>query len=319
MRTNQLLAELRKVKLLGAFREHFAQENAASSGGIKASSTYVVQRLPELRQKVNMAAPLPVIGSLVLEMNDSAVLQTLYPRIVLDIKTFLELSSLAQRIDAYVDAIIGVIVASGGDNIEENEVSIRLPLATQIASVADSLSRLDRVLNQAMSVLEESPKISVKRWENGSLWVDILVGSISGVVLIGGLAWAAACAFKKYQEGRVLEKLTESLGMKNQVLGVIRDGVDKAVNVVIDAEARRLDEKHSKGKGDPETIKRLQFCISELYDMMRAGTEVHPSLLAPEEVKNLFPNMEEVLSLPSTQKMLKEHSDADSGQEVASE
>ena len=252
---------------------------------------------------------LPVVGPLASEINRSQPLQMLYEQVDVEAQLYATLLGLAQRIDIYIEAIVGVIASSGAGAADENEVSIKLPTANQLSNVVESLSRIDKILSQAMSILPESPPISVRRWENGSLWIDMLVGSASGVVLIGGIAWAAACAFKKYQEGRLLEKMSESLGMKNEVLGVLRDGVDRAVNEIIDAEAKRLDEKHSKAKGEVETIGRLQFCIRELYEMVRAGTEVHPSLLAPEDVKNVFPNMEEVLGLPSTQKLLTQHSD----------
>jgi hypothetical protein len=275
--------------------------------GTRNDYTYSINNLDALRQKIVLAIPLPAVGDLARMIDSSEPLQKLYKNVEIQAQTYSDLLGLAQRIDIYIEAIVGVILSSGVGAEDGNEVSIKLPKASQLSNVVEALSRIDKIFSQAMSVLPESPAVNVKRWENGSLWIDMLVGSASGVVLIGGLTWAAACAFKKYQEGRLLEKMTDSLGLKNDLLAVLRDGVDKAVNEIIDAEAKRLDAKHSKGKGDVETIGRLQFCIRELYEMIRVGTEVHPSLLAPEDVRNVFPNMEEVLGLPSTQKLLTQH------------
>jgi hypothetical protein len=66
-------------------------------------------------------------------------------------------------------------------------------------------------------------------------------------------------------------------------------------------------------KGDPETIQRLTHCVRSLFEMMQQGTEVHPSLTSPQEVKDVFPNMAEVLGLPSPTKLLKDHSESDEG------
>lgn len=305
MRSSQLLSKLKQIQICGSFAGHFKQTHRVNGGML-----HTVERLSDLRIKVHLATELPVIGPLASEINESQPLQMLYEKVDIEPQTWMTLSSTANKIDVYIEAIIAVITAVSGGSPDENEVSIKIPSANQLGSVTESLSRIDRFLNQAMSILPESPSFTVRRWDNGSLWIDVLVSSVSGVILIGGLAWAAACAFKKYQEGRILEKMTESLGMKNELLGVIRDGVDKAVNEVIDAEARRLDAKHSKAKGEPESIQRLQFCIRELYEMVRSGTEIHPSLLAPEDVKNVFPNMEEILSLPSTQKLLTDQGEA---------
>ena len=134
-------------------------------------------------------------------------------------------------------------------------------------------------------------------------------------MLIGGITWAAACAFKKFQEGKLIEKLSEGIDIKNEALVSMRDSVAFAIESVIQAEAPRLDAKHSKGKGDPETIQRLQYCIRQTYEMIKEGTEIHAALVAPEDVKNVFPNMAEILGLPSAQKLLKEHAEAEQKQD----
>ena len=311
MRSNQILAKLRQIQALDSFSSHLVQTTPATTSSTKAASAYSINNLDVLRDKVQMAVMLPVVEKIAIEFSELAPLQMAYRWVDIDHMAYLKLNALARKLDIYIEAMAGVIAGSNDEGATENEVSIRLPSANHLASVSESLARLDKVFGQAMSVLPESPKVTVKRWETGSLWIDILVGSVSGVVLIGGLAWAAACSYKKFQEGRLLEKMSESLGIKNEVLGAIRDGVARSVDEMISAEAARLEAKHSKGKGDPETIQRLQFCIREFYDMIRSGAEIHPSLQAPEDVKNVFPNMEQVFGLPSAQKLLKEHGEGD--------
>ena len=191
---------------------------------------------------------------------------------------------------------------------------VRLGQATQIGIVADALRRLDLILNQGLSILPEPETAQAKSWETGSLWINMLAGSVAGVVLIGGIAWSAACAFKKYQEGCVVQRLVGSMDKKNEALDALVSGIEGAVSIIITEEATRLDQNHSAKKGDAETISRLRNCIKELFELMKGGVEIHPSLMAPEAVKNVFPNFSDLLGHPTSQGLLKEHSEQSSSE-----
>jgi hypothetical protein len=85
-----------------------------------------------------------------------------------------------------------------------------------------------------------------------------------------------------------------------------------------EAEALRLDAKYSKSEGGAEIIQRIHFCIRQTFGMItkREG-EIHPARMAPEEVKNVFPNMAEMLALRLTQKLFKEHPDASDSSDLS--
>lgn len=54
--------------------------------------------------------------------------------------------------------------------------------------------------------------------ENGSICIDIYVGSLQAVTLIGSVAWASAVLYKKIQEGKVMFEQVKSLEIKNESL-----------------------------------------------------------------------------------------------------
>lgn len=298
MRIANLLTELQILADRGKFTDHFVTN---------ASGTNIIA-LDALRVKLGEAMSLPALASRAKAIYESPPLRLDYESVVIEKSVYVGLRAQAAAIDSFIEAILTFLGAF--TPVTGSEISVKLPPVSQLSDVILRLEKTEKMFSQALSILEEPTTIKVVGWENGSLWVDLAVGSAAGVALIGGVTWAAACAYKKYQEGRLVEKVSEGFGIRNEMLSSLRESVSKAIDSVVEAEAKRLDAKHSKGKGDPETIQRLQFCIRQTFDMIKEGTEIHPALMAPEEVKNVFPNMAEILALPSTQKLLKEHSDA---------
>lgn len=313
MRITPLLISIQNLKSLGAFSAHF--DSDYKNGNWR----YTVSNLPQLREKLEAALSIPVVQKIAELLYTSKPLRMAYAEVDIQSSAYPPLKALADKIDVYLESMELLLKSIGASDSGDAEISVKLSKASNLSEVNIQLESLDQTLTQALSVLPEPPTLRVSRWENGSLWIDLLVGSAAGVMLIGGVTWAAACAFKKFQEGKLIEKASESLGIKNEVLGSLRDGVAFAIETVIQAEAKRLDEKHSKNKGDAETIQRLQHCIRQTFDMIKEGTEIHPALMMPEDVKNVFPNMAELLALPSAQKLLKEHAEAEGEQSTPPE
>src|SRR5262249_31527900 len=61
-------------------------------------------------------------------------------------------------------------------------------------------------------------KITVRGWENGSLWINFALGSAAFVVIVGAAMWSAAVVRKKWIEGDLLVKQAEALDIKNELL-----------------------------------------------------------------------------------------------------
>lgn len=303
MRNELLLQKIRELTAQGSFSGHF------ESDYVNNSRYYRVKRLPQLRDKLEFALQLPVLSKIAEDIFRAPPLRMVFAEVDVSNHVYSKLQEHAYSLDASVGAMGELLAVIVGTTVIEQTVSIKFKQASNLADVNRQLDRLDQTLTQALSVLPEVPSLSVSRWENGSLWIDLLIGSVAGVVLIGGITSVAASAYKKWQEGVLIRKTSESLGIKNEVLKSLNDQISFAIETLIQAEAKRLDEKHSK-KGDPETIQRLQYAIRQIFEMIKEGTEVHPALMAPENVKNAFPDMADILGLPSSQKLLKDHSES---------
>lgn len=72
---------------------------------------------------------------------------------------------------------------------------------------------------------------------------------------------------------------------------------------MIQAEAEHIESEHFKNKA-PENIERIKNSITTFADLIGRGAEIHPALVAPENVTNLFPDPTKLISVESKIKRL---------------
>lgn len=190
---------------------------------------------------------------------------------------------------------------SGESNIDS--ISIKLPPINDFEDLAKVSSELHKILTQAIVNDEINGQVRIDSVENGSIWLDIYLGSAAAVSLVGSLSWAAAVIYKKVQEGKIFEEHAKSLSIKNDSLQEIQKKQKEALAIMIDAEARNLYDENFSGNNN-EQIERLKNSIKLLSNLIEKGAEVHPALNQPEKVKNLFPKMNQLQTVESKIKKL---------------
>jgi hypothetical protein len=79
----------------------------------------------------------------------------------------------------------------------------------------------------------------------------------------------------------------------------------KLLNGIVTAEAIHL-EKEAYGEENPERLERIKHSIEMMQGLLEKGAEVHPALMAPEQVKNLFPDFHKLGSVESKIKQITE-------------
>lgn len=203
------------------------------------------------------------------------------------------------RIVGSVSQSIGQI---GGEN-EQDSVSIKLPDIRDFKELSDISADFHKILSQSILNDQINGEVRIDNVENGSIWIDVYLGSAAAVSLIGGLAWASSVIYKKINEGRIIEQHVTSLKIKNDSLKEIQEKQKKALDLMIEAEAKNLYSDNFEGN-DNEQIERLKMSIKMLSDLIDRGAEIHPALNQPESVKNLFPKSKELELIESRIKKL---------------
>jgi hypothetical protein len=188
----------------------------------------------------------------------------------------------------------------------ENSISIKLPEIKDFDDLSKTANIFNQIFTQSIINEEINGEVSIESFETGSVWIDVYLGSVTAITLIGSLAWSAAVVFKKIQEGRIIEEHVRSLKIKNESLKEIKEAQKKAIDLMIDAEARQLYSENFTSDKNNEQIERLKHSLRLLAEQIEKGAEIHPALNAPETVSQLFPDMKKLDLIESKIKKLKE-------------
>ncbi|GAA4372129.1 hypothetical protein GCM10023186_01270 [Hymenobacter koreensis] len=198
-----------------------------------------------------------------------------------------------------LDALSSTIKDQPSDSI-----NVRLPDSIKDFHDLEKFSHdLHIALSQTVIEDEIGGKVEITGVENGSIWLQIFLGSSAAVLLVGSLVWAAMVIYKKKQEGDLLAQQVRGLGIRNTAVEEIQQAQQALLKEVIDAEANHINEENYDIK-NPERVERLKHSIELFSKLIEKGTEIYPSLAAPENVSNLFPNINNLTGVVSKIKQI---------------
>jgi hypothetical protein len=182
---------------------------------------------------------------------------------------------------------------------DPNAVLFKLPESDDLKEIAKSLDDFHKILSQTVLHSSIGGEIKVKGVLSGSIWFQVLLGSLTAVSVVGSLFWSAAVILKKFKEAQMFEEHARGLGIKNESLKELVDAQKKASAIMLEAESKQLYAEHYKEDYDPEQIERIKHSIELMVGLIQKGAEVHPSLNAPEQVANLFPKVADLSLIES--------------------
>jgi len=188
-----------------------------------------------------------------------------------------------------------------------NSVFVKAPPLTEFSDMILFEGQLKKALSQIIYHPKIEARLELKSWESGSpLWLELALGTQAAVNIVGAAAWAGAVVYKKIQEGRMHQEYVRGLKLKNDHLESILQAEKQLLNEVVNAEAENIALSNYDGDNSQETLERVKLTIKEFAEIIEKGAEIHPALQAPEPVKNLFPNFNNLLATESKIKQLAE-------------
>jgi hypothetical protein len=183
-----------------------------------------------------------------------------------------------------------------------NSINIKLPPVNDF----DELSRVSRDIHLGLTQVIYNEEINgetkIVSVENGSIWFNVFVG-VSAITVVASLVWASAVIYKKIQEGKLLAQQVRGLKVKNDSLEDILKAQKAETDAMIQAEAEHICSEHFNNNA-PENIERIKNSITTFAELIGRGAEIHPALVAPENVSNLFPDPTKLLGVESKIKKL---------------
>lgn len=265
--------------------------------------------LLELRTRIECLQGIPGFDAELASLNQSIIFRTTNNQIGIP---HAEWSSLTNSFGPFATKLKGLkqYLNAFLSRQDANSIFVKVPPVTQLSDIIAFEGQLKTALSQIIFHPKIEARLELRSWESGSpLWLELALGTQAAVNIVGAAAWAGAVVFKKIQEGRLHQEYVRGLKLKNDSLQAIVEAEKQLLSEIINAEAVNIALSNYDGDKSQETIERVKLTIQQFAEMIEKGTEIHPALQAPEPVKNLFPNFNNLLATESKIKQLQEKTD----------
>lgn len=248
-----------------------------------------IEGLVDFRNAVNQIAEIKSLQWITDKIKESPVFRTISDKFSISKTQARELELLSDKLLLVAAAFREVIKSQLSE--EKNEsIVIKLPEDRNLRTLVDDLDTIEKAISQIVINDEIDGVVQVNTWEPGSLWIEIYLGSIAAVSLVGSSVWAAMVIRKKREEAKMFEQHARTLELKNEALENLIDGQKRAIGLQLESESKALENEYFIGvEPSPERIQRLQYAVKSFSKLIERGAEIHPALSAPEPVSNLFP------------------------------
>jgi hypothetical protein len=168
-------------------------------------------------------------------------------------------------------------------------VAIRIPDASDLDAVADQLKEVKTALQQLVLNEHIGGDVRLTAFDRGSLWLEVLLGSIAAVKLLGMVLRMIGDTRVKETEIATRWEGFRTMKIKNDALTSIKDALAEELNEFKADRLRVLADSAGIPQTEHETRERVRFAATLLTDLISRGAEFVPSGTAPQDVQEEFP------------------------------
>lgn len=186
-----------------------------------------------------------------------------------------------------------------------NSIIVKLYGIQNFSDLANTCNAIQNILGQTILHDDIKGTVEISNVTNGSIVFGVFLGTSAAVSLVAGMTWAGAVIYKKMQEAKIMSIQADNLNIRNESFKKVQEAQELILNHIVAAEATLLVNEHYKEQL-PEQIERMKNSVKLMADIIDKGAEIHPSLTAPENVANLFPDPKKYLTITSKLKELGE-------------
>ena len=184
-----------------------------------------------------------------------------------------------------------------------SSLNIKLPPINDFDDLAKSSRDIHLAFTQVLYLDEVNGNMKIESVENGSIWLNVVLEGAVSMLVIGAVIWSGAVIYKKILEGRMMEQQLRALTIRTESMENVLEAQKESLTQLIQVEADHINSTTFKNN-IPENTERIKNSIELFAGLLDKGAEIHPSIGAPEEVSNLYPNMKALPTIESKIKQL---------------
>ncbi|KQL36247.1 hypothetical protein AN960_16630 [Bacillus sp. FJAT-25509] len=209
------------------------------------------------------------------------------------------LTTFATKIDIINLKVVAVInaIKEALPEQDQNSISIKLPMYTELKEVSIFMKEIDMILNQTF-INEYKSSIKLQNFDSGSNWIEIILENKEAIIFMGGLVNSAINFLKSsYLSWKQTSHTIKMLETEDNARQLILKALEENIKMQAQSHASALMKDFNIDESHQEYHTNLSHSIQKLAELLSKGTEVHTALNAPEETKQAFPDVEKTLTL----------------------
>lgn len=192
-------------------------------------------------------------------------------------------------------------------DLSPNTIFLKISEPNDLESLKKNVDVFQKIFAPLILHADIDGQIIYEGVEPGSTWIKLNVNSIIAVSLIGSLFWSSVVIYKKFKETQIMDEILKSNKIENKKKETLLEANKILLDIMIDAEAMQLyNNYYNQENPDHEQIERIKHSIKLFSEEISKGAEVNPSLTAPENITNLFPNLKELPTIESKVKKIEQ-------------
>ncbi|SUV06363.1 Uncharacterised protein [Priestia megaterium] len=143
----------------------------------------------------------------------------------------------------------------------------------------------------------------LQSFDTGSMWVDIAITSGAAIKFLDEIIKTAMSVKEQTYQLEASKTHLSMLKIKEETLKDLQAAVDVQLDAIVEAETQRL-----KGEKEinPEALNDIKHSMKTFSQLINEGAQFHPSLEAPQEVSESFPEPPKTELLGQAQGLLEQ-------------
>lgn len=171
---------------------------------------------------------------------------------------------------------------------------VKLPSNMTLSQLSCCTKDLDSIFTQCPLFRYENGVIAFSGIDIGSFWLTFAIVGSAAVAILSGLATMIDKVIQIYSHVLTLKEQEEELRRRKISNDVVEEIVLSNKKIVEQLLQYTIEDlASSKGIKCPEEQENLKYTMRLLFDWMSRGMEIYASVKAPQEIKALFPTVEQ--------------------------
>ncbi len=275
---------------------------------------YDLENLPALLQLLDSIAPLEFIAQDLdkLQRNVLCIARRSQKFCCLDSDVRNALVYRMNTIKGKLEVACDIFESVHCDCFDDTRVGfdVKLPPNLSLDVMEQCVHTLDQIFSTCPILRNQDGTIEFAGFDKGSDWLTFIIHGGAAAALLQALAALidkAVIIRSHILTTRAQTEQLRTLKLKNDILESMVNGFKEIETALVEKETANLAQDYDIN--DPEDMERLRHSTQSLADLMSKGLEIYAAVGSPDDVKAVFPPLEQQRLSESDIKMLREAND----------